>query len=165
MPVSKYGEPARTWHEALPVGNGRIGALVHGGTDSELLHLNEGSVWSGRAASIEKPEVLQNLPRLRELLFAGKHAEAEALAKKHLTTAPRPDYGSFQPLGDLVLHLLGGSARPGGDDGHLLDGEGRILGAAQIEIGGQPATAQTIMKYQTSERCPSAQPERLKRAR
>ena len=107
-PVSSvlwYREPARTWHEALPVGNGRIGALVHGGTDSELLHLNEGSVWSGRAAYVEKPEVLQNLPRLRELLFAGKHAEAEALAKKHLTTAPRPDYGSFQPLGDLRLEF------------------------------------------------------------
>ena len=100
-----YREPARTWHEALPVGNGRIGALVHGGPDSELLHLNEGSVWSGRAASIEKPEVLQNLPRLRELLFAGKHAEADALAKKHLTTAPRPDYGSYQPLGDLRLEF------------------------------------------------------------
>jgi alpha-L-fucosidase 2 len=107
-PVSSglwYREPARTWHEALPVGNGRIGALVHGGTDSELLHLNEGSVWSGRAAYVEKPEVLQNLPRLRELLFAGKYAEAEALAKKHLTTTPRPDYGSYQPLGDLRLEF------------------------------------------------------------
>jgi alpha-L-fucosidase 2 len=100
-----YREPARTWHEALPVGNGRIGALVYGGTDSELLHLNEGSVWSGRADYVEKPEVLQNLPRLRELLLAGKHAEAEALAKKHMTTVPRPDYGSFQPLGDLRLEF------------------------------------------------------------
>ncbi len=100
-----YREPARTWHEALPLGNGRIGALVHGGADSELLQLNEGSVWSGRAAYVEKPEVLQNLPRLRELLFAGKHAEADALAKKHMTTVPRPDYGSFQPLGDLRLEF------------------------------------------------------------
>lgn len=100
-----YREPARTWHEALPVGNGRIGALVHGGTDSELLQLNEGSVWSGRAAYVEKPEVLENLPRLRELLFAGKHAEAEALAKRHMTTVPRPDYGSFQPLGELRLEF------------------------------------------------------------
>ena len=55
---------------------------MHGGADSELLQLNEGSVWSGRAADVEKPEVLQNLPRLRELLFAGKNAEAEALAKR-----------------------------------------------------------------------------------
>lgn len=100
-----YGEPARTWHEALPVGNGRIGALVHGGADSELIRLNEGSVWSGRADYVEKTEVRQNLPRLRELLFAGKHAEAEALAKRNLTTVPRPDYGSFQPLGDLRLEF------------------------------------------------------------
>jgi alpha-L-fucosidase 2 len=100
-----YREPARTWHEALPVGNGRIGALVHGGPDSELLQLNEGSVWSGRAAYVEKPEVLQNLPRLRELLFAGRHAEADALAKQHMTTVPRPDYGSFQPLGNLRLEF------------------------------------------------------------
>ncbi len=100
-----YREPARTWHEALPVGNGRIGALVHGGADSELLRLNEGSVWAGRAGYVEKPEVLQTLPRLRELLFAGQHAEAEALAKRNLTTPPRPDYGSFQPLGDLRLEF------------------------------------------------------------
>lgn len=104
-PILWYREAARTWHEALPVGNGRIGALVHGGAESELLQLNEGSVWSGHAAYVEKPEVLQNLPRLRELLFAGKNAEAEALAKKHLTTEPRPDYGSFQPLGDLRLEF------------------------------------------------------------
>ena len=100
-----YDRPAQDWHEALPVGNGRIGALVHGGPDSELLQLNEGSVWSGHAAYIEKPEVLQNLPRLRELLFAGKYPEAEALAKQNLTTTPRPDYGSFQPLGDLRLEF------------------------------------------------------------
>ncbi|MBI4627006.1 MAG: glycoside hydrolase family 95 protein, partial [Verrucomicrobia bacterium] len=100
-----YREPARTWHEALPVGNGRIGAMVHGGADSELLQLNEGSVWSGHAAYVEKPEVLRHLPRLRELLFAEKHAEAETLAKQHMTTVPRPDYGSFQPLGDLRLEF------------------------------------------------------------
>jgi alpha-L-fucosidase 2 len=107
-----YREPARTWHEALPVGNGRIGALVHGGPDSEFLQLNEGSVWSGRAAYVEKPEVLQNLPRLRELLFAGRHAEADALAKQHLTTVPRPDYGSFQPLGSLRLEFEADIAHP-----------------------------------------------------
>lgn len=100
-----YRQPATTWHEALPVGNGRIGALVYGGPDSELLHLNEGSVWSGRSDYIEKPDVRENLPRLRELLFTGKFAEAEALAKQHLTTEPRPDYGSFQPLGDLRIEF------------------------------------------------------------
>jgi alpha-L-fucosidase 2 len=100
-----YAQPAGNWHEALPVGNGRIGALVHGGADSELLTLNEGSVWSGRAGYGEKPEVLQNLPRLRALLFAGKFAEADALAKQQMTTVPRPDYGSFQPLGSLRLEF------------------------------------------------------------
>jgi alpha-L-fucosidase 2 len=104
-PVLWYRQPAATWHEALPVGNGRIGALVHGGAESELLNLNEGSVWSGRAGYVEKPEVLQHLPRVRELLFAGKHAEADALVKQHMTTVPRPDYGSFQPLGDLRLEF------------------------------------------------------------
>ncbi|MFO1448975.1 MAG: glycoside hydrolase family 95 protein [Opitutaceae bacterium] len=104
-PTLWYDRPAQHWHEALPVGNGRIGALVHGGPDSEFIQLNEGSVWSGRAAYIEKPDVLQNLPRLRALLFAGKFAEAEELAKQHLTTEPRPDYGSFQPLGDLRLEF------------------------------------------------------------
>ena len=98
-----YRQPATNWHEALPVGNGRVGALVFGGVQSELLHLNEDSVWSGHRYYTEKPEVRESLPRVRELLFAGKYAEAQALVEKHMTTKPDPRYGAYQPLGDLHL--------------------------------------------------------------
>jgi alpha-L-fucosidase 2 len=98
-----YRQPATNWHGALPVGNGRLGALVFGGVQQELLQLNEDSVWSGHRYYTEKPEVRENLSRVRELLFAGKYGEAQALADKSMSTKPDPRYGAYQPLGDLNL--------------------------------------------------------------
>jgi alpha-L-fucosidase 2 len=98
-----YRQPATNWHEALPVGNGRLGALVFGGVRKELLQLNEDSVWSGHRYYTEKPEVHENLSRVRTLLFAGKYGEAQALADKSMSTKPDPRYGAYQPLGDLNL--------------------------------------------------------------
>jgi alpha-L-fucosidase 2 len=73
-----YAQPASEWVEALPVGNGRLGAMIFGGTASERLALNEQSIWTGGpydAARSGGPEVL---PEIRRLVFAGKHREAEA---------------------------------------------------------------------------------------
>jgi len=98
-----YSRPAEKWTEALPVGNGRLGGMVFGGVKSELVQLNESSVWAGRRYYIEKPEVRENLPQVRQLLFDGKLAEAQALVEKHMTTKPDPRYGSYQPLGDLRI--------------------------------------------------------------
>jgi alpha-L-fucosidase 2 len=98
-----YTQPARKWEEALPVGNGRIGAMVHGGVAREWLQLNEKSVWSGHPYYIEKPEMRESIPKARELLFAGRYGEAEALVQRTMTTQPDPRYGSYKPLGDLRL--------------------------------------------------------------
>ncbi|MCX6968516.1 MAG: glycoside hydrolase family 95 protein [Verrucomicrobia bacterium] len=98
-----YRQPAKIWEEALPVGNGRLGAMVFGGVSKERLQLNEDSVWSGHRFYADKPEVRENIPRVRELLFAGKYAEAQALVEKNMTTKPDPRYGAYQPLGDLSL--------------------------------------------------------------
>ena len=85
------------------MGNGRLGAMVFGGVSKELIQLNEDSVWSGHRYYTEKPEVRENIPRVRELLFAGKHSEAQALVDKYMTTKPDARYGAYQPLGDLSL--------------------------------------------------------------
>ncbi len=104
-PLLWYRQPAAKWEEALPVGNGRLGAMVRGGIREEVLHLNENSVWSGHPYFIEKPEMRENLPRLRELLFNGKYGEAEALAQRTMTIRPDPRYGTYKPLGDLRLEF------------------------------------------------------------
>lgn len=98
-----YRQPAQLWHEALPVGNGRIGAMVFGGVEHERLQLNEQTIWSGNRSDYDRVGAYEHLPEVRRLLFAGKHAEADALVKKEIL-GDRP-LGSYQPLGDLTLRF------------------------------------------------------------
>jgi alpha-L-fucosidase 2 len=107
-----YRRPAAKWEEALPVGNGQLGAMVFGGASHELLQLNEKSLWSGGPQDADNPEALPALSRIRELLFARQYAEARELARRtqvckgagsHGGAAPRADYGCYQTLGDLDL--------------------------------------------------------------
>jgi alpha-L-fucosidase 2 len=98
-----YKAPAKVWTEALPVGNGRLGAMVFGDPLNEHLQLNEDSVWSGQR-HYNNSAMRENLPAVRKLLFEGKYSEAEDLAEKTMTTKPKdPRYGNYQPLGDLKL--------------------------------------------------------------
>src|SRR6187455_2720154 len=100
-----YRQPAMAWNEAAPIGNGRIGAMIFGGVSSERLQLNEDSLWSGGPGDDDNPEALQALPQIRELLFAGKYAEAQKLANRKLICkgpgsgqgrGARIRYGSYQ---------------------------------------------------------------------
>jgi len=97
-----YRTPAAGWNEALPVGNGRLGAMVFGGVNDERLQLNEDSVWAGQKLDRINPGAAAAIPEVRRLLAAGKPAEAEALADKAIISTPRrmPPY---QTLGDLLL--------------------------------------------------------------
>jgi alpha-L-fucosidase 2 len=98
-----YRQPAATWNEALPIGNGRLGAMVFGGVDSDRLQLNEDSIWAGEARERLNPAGdPRTVAEVRRLLFEGKAVEAEALADKTIIAVPRrmPPY---QPLGDLTL--------------------------------------------------------------
>src|SRR5918993_2106051 len=99
-----YRRPAASWNEALPVGNGRLGAMVFGGVETERLQLNEDTVWAGERRDRINPEGARNLPEVRRLLFAGKPKEAEALAERTVIATPKrmPPY---QPLGDLLLRF------------------------------------------------------------
>jgi alpha-L-fucosidase 2 len=97
-----YREPALVWVEALPIGNGRIGAMVYGGVSQERLQLNEDTFFSGGPYDSDSPEALEALPEVRRLLFAGRYAEAEALANAKLMARPLKQM-SYQPIGDVVL--------------------------------------------------------------
>jgi alpha-L-fucosidase 2 len=97
-----YRAPAATWNEALPIGNGRLGAMVFGGVASERIQLNDDTIWAGEKRDRVNPAAAAAIAEVRRLLAAGKVTEAEALADKDVISIPRrlPPY---QPLGDLVL--------------------------------------------------------------
>jgi hypothetical protein len=81
-PVVRFFEPAQHWPEALPVGSGRLGAMVFGGVESELVQLNEDTLWSGGPSDWNNPRARELLPQVRELVWAGKFAEATALSRQ-----------------------------------------------------------------------------------
>ncbi len=95
-------QPAATWPDALPVGNGRLGAMVFGRPSLERIQLNEESIWDGEMRDRNNPRATTAVPRIRELLFAGKIAEAEALATSDMLSIPRR-MPCYQTLGDLHL--------------------------------------------------------------
>ena len=101
-PMLWYRQPAVEWHEALPIGNGRLGGMVFGGAQREHIQLNEDTVWAGASSDRDNPRALESLPEIRKLLFAGKPIEAQNLAAQTLMGDPvrLPPY---QPLGDLWL--------------------------------------------------------------
>lgn len=76
-----YKQPARKWEEALPVGNGRMGAMIYGRADKEILQINEESVWAGNKFNDANPNAYKVLDTIRQLLFANKNEEALAIAQ------------------------------------------------------------------------------------
>src|SRR4051812_3477562 len=77
-----YTKPAVKWTEALPLGNGRIGAMVFGGIEKDHIQFNEETLWTGGPRDYNRPGAWHYLDSIRQLLFAGKQKEAEALAEK-----------------------------------------------------------------------------------
>jgi alpha-L-fucosidase 2 len=101
-----YRQAAADWNEALPVGNGRLGAMVFGFAAHEKLQLNEETIWAGSPIDNNNPAALETLPLIREALFKGDYGLASDLAAKGLLGTP-PRIRSYQPLGDLLLDLEG----------------------------------------------------------
>ena len=97
-----YAQPATDWNAALPVGNGRLGAMVFGGVAKERLQLNEDTVWEGYKRDGANTNALAALPQIRELLFEGKNGEASGLAAKTMMGDPTR-IKSYQPLADLLI--------------------------------------------------------------
>lgn len=75
----RYREPATEWVAALPVGNGRLGAMIFGGVTNEHLQLNEATLWSGGPRDWNNPGAKVVLPKVRAAVFAGNYAEADRL--------------------------------------------------------------------------------------
>ena len=95
-----YQQPAKVWTEALPLGNGRLGAMVFGKTDKEIIHLNEMTLWAGGPAKdYPNPNAKQILPLVRKALFANDFVEATRLM--HQMQGPYTE--SYAPLGDLLI--------------------------------------------------------------
>lgn len=103
-----FRQPAAEWNEALPVGNGRLGAMVFGGVENERLQLNEETIWSKGGVPQDKKEGYKALPQIRKLLFAGRYSEAQQMCLDHLL-GERPASGtnSYQTLGDLNISFKG----------------------------------------------------------
>ncbi|MDZ7637175.1 MAG: glycoside hydrolase family 95 protein [Bryobacterales bacterium] len=98
-----YAEPAHNWNAALPIGNGRLGAMVFGGVQEEVLQLNEDTLWSGYPRDSSNPKALEALPAIRKLLFEGKYTEATEATK----AIQGPFTESYLPLGYLRVKQEG----------------------------------------------------------
>jgi alpha-L-fucosidase 2 len=102
-----YDKPARnSWTDALPVGNGRLGGMVYGNPEREIIKLNETSVWSGSPSNNNNPDALQALPEVRRLLFEGKYKEAQKRGEKDIP-AKQNNGMKYEPVGNLYLTFPG----------------------------------------------------------
>lgn len=108
-----YDEPAEHWVEALPVGNGRLGAMVFGGTSSERIQLNEETVWAGQPNSNANPDIEPGaLEEIRQLIFQGKYRAAQDMVDRKIFF-PTNHGMSYQTVGDLLLDFPGHDAATG----------------------------------------------------
>lgn len=95
-----YKKPAKNWDEALPIGNGRLAAMIFGGVDAELIQLNEETLWTGGPVNPNpNPDAPKYLPEVRKLLFDGQSGKASVLMRK----MQGPNTEMYQPLGDVRL--------------------------------------------------------------
>lgn len=97
-----YDKPASKWEEALPVGNGRLGAMVTSGLEKDVLYLNEDSIWSGSAVNRNNPDAKKYLGKIRDLLHQGKIPEAEKLSVMALSGTPNSQR-SYETAGELTI--------------------------------------------------------------
>lgn len=104
-----YNQPAQTWTQALPVGNGVIGGMVFGTPAVEHIQLNEETIWAGQPNNVVNPNAKEALPEVRRLIFEGKYKEAQDLANaKVMPNAAGQNMGMpYQPFGDLYIAMPG----------------------------------------------------------
>jgi alpha-L-fucosidase 2 len=97
-----YNQEAKNWNEALPLGNGELGAMIFGTTDSEIIPLNINTLWAGTPHNYSNSEAYKSLIQLRGLLFSGDEMAATIFAGEHFMGTPRYQ-AAYQPLGELRL--------------------------------------------------------------
>lgn len=101
-----YEQPAKQWVEALPVGNGRLGAMIYGDPVNEVIQLNEETLWAGSPNRNDNPDAKGSLEEVRKLIFDGKYKEAQDLVNKNFIT--KASHGMpYQTVGNLKLTFQG----------------------------------------------------------
>jgi alpha-L-fucosidase 2 len=99
-----FTHPAEDWNDGLPIGNGRLGAMIFGGIEKERLELNESTVWTGEPRWDANPLALKSIGKVRQLLFEGKYREAEDLAQSSMMgQKPQSPVATYQSLGNLFI--------------------------------------------------------------
>ena len=101
-----YNQPAQKWVEALPIGNGRLGAMVFGNPSKETIQLNEITVWAGQPNRNDNPDAKAALPEVRKLIFEGKYDEAQDLVNKNFISKTSQGM-AYQTVGNLNLLFPG----------------------------------------------------------
>jgi len=104
-----YQRPATQWVEALPVGNGRLGAMVFGGINQERIQLNEDTLWAGGPYNPANPNAREALPEIRRLVSAGELQAAQDLVQKKFMAQPIRQM-PYQTIGDLLITMAGSDA-------------------------------------------------------
>ena len=107
-----YDQPAQTWTQALPIGNGVMGGMVFGTPAVEHIQINEETIWAGQPNNVVNPNAKEALPEVRRLIFEGKYKEAQDLANaKVMPRAVDKNMGMpYQPFGDLYIAMPGHAA-------------------------------------------------------
>ena len=102
----RYSAPAQEWVEALPIGNGSMGAMIFGGVETERIQFNEDTLWTGHPQDYQRPGAAEVLPELRQLLFEGRQKQAQDLAMDRFMSEPMRQC-AYQPFGDVRLTFQG----------------------------------------------------------
>ena len=104
-----YNQPAQTWTQALPIGNGVMGGMVFGTPAVERIQINEETIWAGQPNNVVNPNAKEYLPKVRQLIFEGKYKEAQDLANaKVMPVAVGKNMGMpYQPFGDVYIAMPG----------------------------------------------------------
>ena len=139
-PLLRYTQPAERWVEALPVGNGRLGAMVFGGIAAEHLQLNESTLWSGGPKDWNNPGAKDVLPKVRAAIFAGDYAEAGKLCLQ----MQGPYNQAYQPLGDLHLDFPGTTETTAYERALDLD---RAVATVRYQAGGATFTREVFSSF------------------
>ncbi|MDQ0116754.1 glycoside hydrolase family 95 protein, partial [Paenibacillus harenae] len=137
----QFHSPAVYWVEALPVGNGRLGAMVFGGIEKERIALNEDTLWSGYPGDWNNPGAKAALPKVRELIAQEKYEEADRLCKEMMG----PYTQSYLPFGDLHIVMDHGQLSRRGYNRKLDLSTG--IATVAYNVGGVPFTREIFATH------------------
>ncbi|MFE5320890.1 glycoside hydrolase N-terminal domain-containing protein [Paenibacillus sp. NPDC056579] len=136
----QYTKPAKEWTEALPIGNGRLGAMIFGAVEQERIELNEDTLWSGGPKDWNNPEALASLPEVRRLLDEGRYREADLACKNMMG----PYTQSYLPFGTLRLSFEHGSVAAAYERELCLE---EALARVQFVVGAVRYTREMISSF------------------